>query len=360
MNLGKFELGADVPIIWQATIPEGSSVTSEPMLRITVRDIVGRDTEVLAFDAMDSAGNGKYVYIWAVPYTAIAKEYTVSYSMSIDNLPLTKEDDTFTVSDPVVTPSEIRNKWCFGLPLNKSDGSVISDADIYGYIKGAVNEVERKLSIALKPQTIRCNASARALALTAYDVEEPPYDYDFKQFSQWGYLQLRKRPVLSVDDIKIVLPNGQEVLNLMQWLKLYKKPAQLHVVPYAGTPFMMVNVPGIAFPLLSGNLGRNLPQAIWVDYTAGMSPVPEDIKNVIAKIASIDVLGIAGDAILAGIASLSTSVDGLSESYSTTASATNATYGAHILQYQKEIDNFFDPKSGGARTYYKGFSMSVI
>jgi hypothetical protein len=105
-----------------------------------------------------------------------------------------------------------------------------------------------------------------------------------------------------------------------------------------------------------------MPQMIYVDYVAGykIGAVPEDIRNAVAKIASIDILGIAGDAILAGVASLSTGIDGLSESFSTTASATNATYGAHILQYQKEVDALFNPKSGGARTSERGFTFTVL
>mgnify|MGYP000160127553 FL=1 len=66
--------------------------------------------------------------------------------------------------------------------------------------------------------------------------------------------------------------------------------------------------------------------------------MPMDLINLTGKLATFGPLGIAGDLILgAGIAAQSIGVDGLSQSISSTSSATNAGYGARILQYQKEI-----------------------
>ena len=63
-----------------------------------------------------------------------------------------------------------------------------------------------------------------------------------------------------------------------------------------------------------------------------------DLINLTGKLATFGPLGIAGDLILgAGIAAQSIGVDGLSQSISSTSSATNAGYGARIIQYQKEI-----------------------
>jgi hypothetical protein len=72
--------------------------------------------------------------------------------------------------------------------------------------------------------------------------------------------------------------------------------------------------------------------------------------------ASMGALNIAGDLIAgAGIATKSLSMDGLSQSISTTASATNAGYGARILQYNKEIDE----RMKNLRNYYLGIQMVV-
>lgn len=266
------------------------------------------------------------------------------------------------------TPSEVRNRWCFGLPLNKDDGEVIPDEDLYQYLLGAIRTVERKLGIFLKPTTIMCDAENRGLVRGEdYDVEEAPYDYDARAYRQYGFLQLFERPIQKLLSLKMILPNGNPIIDFMasesrqQWIKLNKDRGQVRIVPYAGDPtiFALMGGSQTGYPFVTGMINQNLPHMFHVDYIAGYGAyqIPEDIRNVVAKMAAIDALGIAGDAVLAGVASLSTSMDGLSESYSTTASATNATYGAHILQYQKEIDALFDPKDGNVRTAERGITM---
>jgi hypothetical protein len=66
--------------------------------------------------------------------------------------------------------------------------------------------------------------------------------------------------------------------------------------------------------------------------------LPADIAKAIGLQASLLALDIAGDLIVgAGIGSMSTSLDGLSQSIQTTASATNSGYGSRVLQFQKEL-----------------------
>src|SRR6185312_9305826 len=136
-------------------------------------------------------------------------------------------------------PSEIRERWCFGLPLSKDDGTVMSDEDIMQYLRGAVRQVERELGIYLKPTVIKTDPYARGLNEGEdYDVEEPPYDYDARAYSQYGFLQLRQRPVQQLLSFKMVLPNGNTIIDFMRdentkkWIKLYKESGQLHIVPY--------------------------------------------------------------------------------------------------------------------------------
>ena len=266
------------------------------------------------------------------------------------------------------TPSEIRNRWCFGLPLTNEAGVPIPDEDILTFLDSAVRRVERELGIFLKPTVIVCNPEERGLQKGVdYEKEEPPYDYDVRAWIQFGFLQLRERPVQKVTGLKLVLPNGLVIMDFMtrpEWIKVYKNNGQIHIVPYAGDPTLFALMGGSAsgYPFVTGTINSQYPQMLYVDYIAGYAPgeIPNDVRNVVAKIAAIDVLGIAGDAVLAGIASISTSIDGLSESFSTTASATNATYGAHIKQLQDEVDAFFDERKGGARTSERGFTISGL
>jgi hypothetical protein len=140
----------------------------------------------------------------------------------------------------IPTIADIRNKWCFGLPLCNTSGNVITDEAIEHFIYAAIKNVERKLGVFLKPTIIVTNPLERGLVEGFdYEVAEPAYDYDAKAYANWGFLQLRERHVQSLQSLKLVLPNGQIIVDFLtrpEWVKLYPKEAQIQIVPYAGDP----------------------------------------------------------------------------------------------------------------------------
>lgn len=268
----------------------------------------------------------------------------------------------------IPTPDDVRNGWCFGLPLMAEDGSQMSDELLEKYIMAAVKYVERRIGIYLKPMVIVCNPDERGLVQGVdYEIGEPPYDYESFFYQQWGFLQLRERLVQELNGFKLVLPNGQIIIDFMrrpEWIKLYKRASQIHIVPYGGSSTLVAYLGGsiASYPFITGQLYGNVPQMFYVDYIAGypLNGIPEDIVNAVGKKAAIDVLGVAGDAVMAGIAGMSTTIDGLTESYETTASSTSSTYGSRILQYQRELDDFFDETKGGIRSSARGFTITGL
>jgi hypothetical protein len=67
-------------------------------------------------------------------------------------------------------------------------------------------------------------------------------------------------------------------------------------------------------------------------------PIDHALLDMGGKIASMYSLNVAGDLIAgAGIASMSLSMGGISQSKSTTSSATNSGYGSRIIQYRQDI-----------------------
>ena len=84
-----------------------------------------------------------------------------------------------------------------------------------------------------------------------------------------------------------------------------------------------------------------IPDYWRVQYITGwdVDQMPMDLINLLGKLAALSPLGIAGDLILgiAGVSGQSLSIDGLSQSINTTASATSSGYSARILEYLKEI-----------------------
>ena len=84
-------------------------------------------------------------------------------------------------------------------------------------------------------------------------------------------------------------------------------------------------------------LSLSAPAAQDTDITWTIDTLPADIARAVMLKSSLLALDVAGDLIAgAGLASVSTSLDGLSQNINTTASATNSGYGARVLQFTKE------------------------
>lgn len=264
--------------------------------------------------------------------------------------------------------TEIRDEWCFGLPLYDSYGNPLSDSAIQKHIDSATRSVERQLGVFLKPTLIATDPDERGLVQDVdYEVAEPPYDYDAETFSNMAFMQLRQRPVQKITYLSLVLPNGQIIVDFLtrpEWVKLYPKQGQFQIVPYAGDPtiFNLLGGTQMGYGFFTGQLNRNVPQMWYIDYIAGFPKgrVPADIRNIVAKLAAVDTLGIGGEALKPGITSMSTSIDGLSESTSYTVSANSTLYSAHIKQYKDEITEFFDETKSGARSSTRGLTFIVL
>jgi len=84
-------------------------------------------------------------------------------------------------------------------------------------------------------------------------------------------------------------------------------------------------------------LNLSAPAAVDTDLSWVIDTLPADIARAVMLKSSLLALDVAGDLIAgAGLAMVSTSMDGLSQNINTTASATNSGYGARVLQFTKE------------------------
>ncbi|MEC0169909.1 hypothetical protein [Paenibacillus graminis] len=274
-----------------------------------------------------------------------------------------------TYSSPMglPTPEEVRRRWCYGLTLADQHGQTMDDRDILGYLMAAVKDTERQLGIFLKPTVIRCNAEARGLEQGVdYEIEESPYDYDVQRWQNFGFLQLRQRYTGELTAFKLVAYGGQVTIDFMQypdWIKLYKKSSQLHVVTKGGGVHMLGGYPsGYSTAPFAVGLQSKTPQVFHVDYIAGLTKeqLTEDIRAAIGKQAAVSALGVAGDALMAGVAGYSLGLDGVTETFQSTASTKYGIYAAHIMQLQQEVNDFFSPVGGGSRTKMRGFTMGGI
>lgn len=276
---------------------------------------------------------------------------------STDDFFVYYEDQDITPLPADFDPGYMRGNYLFGLDLKDQYGRVMSESTLGNKISIVIARLEREFKdFSMTPQVIKstsvlgvkdCNGNyvlpPDPEAIAEADIFEDPYDYDVNDYVNWGYLALRRKPIVSIERVRLIYPTGQTIINYpKEWIKIYHKFGQFCIVPMAGSfkQYPLIGQGAMYLPLLSGFLTKNVPQLINVDYTAGLISIPDDLKDAVYKGAAIEVLKIAGQAKAPGIAALSTSADGLSESTTLTQSGGNQLFGALIRQYEKDFEKF--------------------
>lgn len=202
------------------------------------------------------------------------------------------------------------------------------------FIRFAIAKAQKKLSMYLLP--------TRLIETTDLRRE------DFIRRDDYLSIQLENYPVLDVESVSLKIPNCQPYTYPSAWLRTQKATGEIVVVP---------DGPGAypAFPFFGPPI---IPDAIEITYTAGFDPAtfPPDLKELVGKEASFGPFNVIGDLVGgAGIAATSISMDGLSQSVSTTSSATEAGFGARLTQYERELKDAYKVLTA----FYKGPRLYV-
>lgn len=243
----------------------------------------------------------------------------------------------------IITPQEVKNLFLFGVSLTNDDGDPFPDEMFEFYIRSAQGWLETELG---------------GIILCEREIEEYR-DYHATDYQSFGFIKLHKFPVQSVSEISAQYPLSKDRLTFdPSWYRTESVGAQTNLVPTSGTfSSIVMGQNGGFLPLLhSGN--AYIPHFWKIKYKAGFKKeeFPFNLKELIGMKAAMGPLNIAGDLIAgAGIASKSVSLDGLSQSLSTTASATNSGYASRIIQYNQEIKKRLE----NLKNYYIGISMVV-
>lgn len=223
----------------------------------------------------------------------------------------------------ILTVPQLKQRYLFGVNLTDDNGAELPDEVFQHYILTAIAVVERYLDIHVIPTTI---------------VQEP-HDYYRADYPEFCILQLDSYPVISVEEFEVQYPSGQSVIVFPdEWIRLDPDHGIIRVVPTAGTlSNILLGQGGSFLPAIYGGMSH-LPDLFKVSYTSGFRKLPTDLLDIIGMFASLGPLNIFGDLIAgAGISSLSTSIDGLSQSIGTTLSPMYGGYGSRITQYLKQI-----------------------
>lgn len=279
--------------------------------------------------------------------------YDINNPKRID---LAKIDDV-TPADIGLTPYMIK-KYMFGLKIVDPDTKQELDDSVYEHlIDTKIPYAEQQLGIAILPRII---ANER-------------HDYYANDFMHYNYIQTYERPILQVNSVEMMYNNQRLEKFPTSWLKVYTRTGEIEVNPAVivgdstvlngGEAYMNGTQAISSAPLwgLPGIASTDVvPQALQYTYVAGMLPptrrgitrdweVPLDLVQLIAKYVLRELLEIWGDLIIgAGIAGESLSVDGISESTTTTQSAMYTGGAARI----RLIDDTIASLEQGLRNRY--------
>lgn len=241
-----------------------------------------------------------------------------------------------------VTTDDIRMTYLWGTDFKATNGQSFTDEQIQYFIDASTDELARMLDVTIKKKRIRNKAAERGLVKgDDYDVDEAPYDFKFSRISRYGMIKTRQRPILKLhkltllsrlssakDFTKTTIVDGSKGI-----LKLMERP----IKPSETSSGIQTAIG------MYGNQTMEAHLFYAIDYDAGYEnsdEIPSDLRQIIGKHAAVSMLNIIGDGLMSGFSSSSLSMDGISESFSSTQSATSAYFGARIKEYKEDIDNY--------------------
>lgn len=220
--------------------------------------------------------------------------------------------------------ADLKNHYMFGIDLSDNEGNPLPESLFASYLNSAIQFAEGIFDICLTKRVI----------------DEEWHDYEISDYQNWGYIQLFKKPVQSVQSLELMYGTRPSFAVPNDWLKIDKIGGKLQLFPSSGsTNALIISQGGAIFGL--HNRFAYAPQMWKVSYTAGMNEedIPAHLKELIYKRATMGVLNVWGDLIIgAGIANQSVSIDGISQSIGTTQSAMFGGASARVEEYRKDIE----------------------
>jgi hypothetical protein len=246
----------------------------------------------------------------------------------------------------IMSPTELRDLYFYGVDIKSKDGSTIPVYIWESQIKSAQQEIEKFLGIKFQRQMI---TETLHYFRDDYMNSLPILNTSFPVY----------KPLTLIGRIN----NTEQVKYPSEWLSSYvasdeAMTRRISLIP-TGSSTAATNVLLIGVMAQLGIRSLEMVPNYWtVQYLTGWAPkrLPMELLDVTGKWAAIKMFHVAGDLILgAGIASLSLGIDGLSQSISSTSSATNAGYGSRIIGYLKDVDNTLKRIVG----VYKGINFTI-
>lgn len=273
------------------------------------------------------------------------------YSGNPNYLKLIPDGETFediTLDDLGLNVKAVKDQL---FPMNDEDlsdaqGNPYPDSLYQQILEQCVSQVEKEFDIVIRPRRVVDRV-----------------DYHANNFNDYMYVQLQARPILHIEDIKLYY-NTQTIYDYdMSWIKAYTRSGQLQIQPSTVMGAFSSGIQSPFMPVINmnnlGTYGNNLtpqqyaPQMIGVTGVYGFIPrpdneegiqrdyyIPQELVAYIAKYSAVEVLERWGRTpVGAGIAGYTTSMDGMSTTVQTTASAENSASSGEIRNLLEDMKN---------------------
>lgn len=250
------------------------------------------------------------------------------------------------VGDYPINRAWLIANFLFGIDLTDGDGNPFPDSMFELAIGHAFGLASIELGIDILP-TDYVGANAER------------HDFNARDQRPYAMFTLDHRPIREIVSCKAYYPgNDEPIVDFpVTWLQTtIPEAGRVEIVPAVGS---VPNIIGQAVPLIHTRWGGFFPGMYHWEYRTGFpaGQIPQELLYFVGLASSLLFLNIAGDLVAgAGLASKSISIGGLSQSLSTTNSATNAGYGARLGLWNKEIKSLEQRLRGK----YHGPRIAVI
>ncbi len=197
----------------------------------------------------DSSGDGTKWYKTSYYHSSGSPESVLSSATQGETQP-SKLGYSFNNYSPmegewgkVITPDDVRYTLLWGIDLVAADTpkSEVLDSQLDFCIENALSEFESNFNIDIRKRVYKVepaetlNRSEEWRNGVDYTDEEDWYDFNAEAWTNYGFLQLKHKPILSIELAELYSPWGLRVLDILDWVRIQKKSGQLSFFPKGST-----------------------------------------------------------------------------------------------------------------------------
>jgi hypothetical protein len=269
------------------------------------------------------------------------------------NVPATASaSETFEVV--LLTSWMLKNVYMAGISFIDFYGAPLEDSVAEMAAELAIGQVEEDLKIFWYPTIVETTPEQS-------DAERviPRLTYIRKDVRGIAFIRLPHYHVNNIEYLYGYFANQKSIEIPSEWLQYNSKRGYINIVAASTTNMKLLGAVGTSIVL--GSVPESEIPHFWATrYEAGWNECnqafPKTWLYLLGLKATLNAAPILADALRPGVASLSLSMDGVSESENTTASAIYSLLSSRVERYQKEYDSLIK------RTIlkYRGWAMTVV